>query len=216
MKIENLGSVVYSSFGQGAAIRQYEGKSSVCFVGNGLPAVFYEFELFTGELLFSEKLKDQDCVWGITCTPEGEVYFSGTTDGILYRYRSTGQLENLGVNPSDKWVAHLSGDEEFIWGATYPKSKLFSYDRRTGDFKDHGAMAEQEQYSRGIARDGDWLYVGTGSRKHFFKYNLATGERVEIQLDKLTGSNGFLDRLWLVDQYLFVASDFIDMYVYDR
>ncbi|MGI2296763.1 hypothetical protein [Paenibacillus sp. GXUN7292] len=216
MKIENLGSVVYSSFGQGAAIRQYEGKSSICFVGNGLPAVFYEFDLFTGELLFSRELENQDCVWAITRNPDGEVYFSGTNDGILYRYRGTGQLDNLGVNPANNWVINLVWEEQFVWGGTYPNSKLFSYNHQTGEFKDYGTMAEHEQYSRGIARDGDWLYVSTGSRKHFFKYNLVTGEQVEIQLDKLTGSNGFLDRLWLVDQYLFVASDFIDMYVYDR
>ncbi|WP_277883698.1 hypothetical protein [Paenibacillus sp. N3/727] len=40
MNIEDLGTMVHSSFGQGAAIRQDNGVSSVCFISNGTPGNF--------------------------------------------------------------------------------------------------------------------------------------------------------------------------------
>ncbi|MGZ9583359.1 hypothetical protein [Paenibacillus marinisediminis] len=213
--VEDLGAMVHASFGQGAAIRHEQGTSSICFISNGSPAVFYEFELFSGKLLFSQALPPIDCVWGICCTPEGEVYFSGTIDSILYRYRTTGQLEQLGENPSNPWVINLVPDEQCIWGGTYPQSKLFSYDRQTGQYQDYGTILEGQDYLRGIVRDEDWLYLSTGSTKYLMRYNLRTQVKEEIMLEKLSHTSGFLDRLWIVDRFLFVASDFIHMYVYD-
>lgn len=215
MKIEDLGTMVHSSFGQGAAIRQDNGVSSVCFISNGTPAIFYEFELVTGELLFSQELGPVDCVWGICCSRGNEVYFSGTVDGVLYRYRQTGHLENLGINPSNVWVINLVPDEEYIWGGTYPDSKLFSYNRHTSQFLDHGTILEGQDYLRGIARYGDHLLLSTGAAKHLLRYHLPTKTKEMIELDQLSGTNGFLDRLWIVGGNLFVASDFIHMYVYD-
>lgn len=215
LHIEDLGTMIHSSFGQGAAIRQREGVSTVCFISNGTPSVFYEFDLFSGELLFSQALPQTDCVWGICCTEEGEVYFSGTENSVFYRYRESGQLENLGNNPTNPWVLNLIPDEQCIWGGTYPQAKLFSYDRCSGQFNDYGTLVEGQDYLRGIARDGDHLYLSTGSIKHLIRYNLRTQEKEEILLEKLTNTSGFLDRLWIVDRYLFVASDYIHMYVYD-
>ncbi|UNK17861.1 hypothetical protein MNQ98_26075 [Paenibacillus sp. N3/727] len=134
---------------------------------------------------------------------------------MLYRYRQTGQLENLGVNPSNVWVINLVPDEEYIWGGTYPDCKLFSYDRHTAQFHDHGTIIEGQDYLRGIARHGDHLLLSTGATKQLLRYHLQTQDKETLALEQLSNTSGFLDRLWIVDRYLFVASDFIHMYVYD-
>ncbi len=216
IQLENLGAKVFAAFGQAAAIRTHAGINSVCFISNGTPSCLYEFELFTGKLLHKEMLHGLDCVWGITCTPEGEVYFGGTTDKQLFRYYEHGKLERLGENPSNEWVFNMECDKEFVWGATYPDSKLFSYSRLTGEFKDYGTIAETEHYLRGVARDGDWLLLSTGSCKKVFNLNFRTGEKKEVFLEQLSNEQGFLDQLWYIGDYLFAASDFINLYIYDR
>lgn len=210
---QNLGTMVHSSFGQGAAIRFDGNRYTVCFMSNGWPAVFQEFDLLSGELLFSKPIPDMDCSWGMCSTQGDDVYFSGTSNGVLYRYSSEG-LQEVGINPSNHWVWQLYVRNEQVFGGTYPDSKVFEYDGRTGAFRDYGTVKAGEEYVRGITADERWIYAGIGSTKHVVRIDRATGERTELQLEGISGQQGFVDRLWTVDGYLFVSSDFSQVRVF--
>ncbi|WP_054957310.1 hypothetical protein [Paenibacillus dakarensis] len=211
--VQNLGTMVHAGFGQGAAIRFDGNRHRVCFVNNGYPAVVYEFDLVTGERLFQSPLPSADCVWGICSTESGDVYLSGTGDGVLYRLNSDG-LFSLGTNPADPWVFQLYAEQDSIFGGTYPNSKLFEYDTLSQTFRDYGCVMPGEDYIRGLTADERWIYAGIGSTKHVIRIDRVTGKRTELQLDGISGSKGFVDRLWVKEDCLFVSCDFVNVHVF--
>ena len=212
---ETIGPIIYSSFGQGAAIIYRDNTSTVCFVGNGTPCKFYEFNLLTGEKLFEYQLPSGDCVWGICKTDRGEVYFSNTEDRVLYRYHN-GQVEQLGQNPANAFVFHLEQDENYVFGGTYPRSKLFSYHKKTSAFIDHGTMFEGEDYIRSIKPANGWVYLGSGSTQYLKRINLSTEQVESIYLEGISGERGFLDRIFVTDDYLLVSSNYTQLHIYDQ
>lgn len=211
--VQNLGTMVHASFGQGAAIRFDGMRHRVCFVSNGYPAVVHEFDLATGERLFQSPLPSADCVWGICSTETGDVYLSGTGDRVLYRLTSDG-LTSMGANPADPWVFQLYARQDSVFGGTYPNSKLFEYDTLTQAFRDYGSVMPGEDYIRGLTADERWIYAGIGSTKHVIRIDRVTGERMELPLDGISGLPGFVDRLWVMEDCLFVSCDFVDTHVY--
>ncbi|WP_054957309.1 hypothetical protein [Paenibacillus dakarensis] len=207
--------MIHARFGQGAAFR-FDGKRHrICFVSNGTPAIVHEYDLTSGELLFQSPLPPTDSVWAISATENEDVYLSGTRDGILYRYSSDG-LKSVGVNPSNAFVWELFYDQGRIYGGTYPHSKLFEYNTVSGEFRDFGPIKEGQDYCRGIVADDRYLYAGTGSIKHLIRIDRVTGEREEIHLEGLSGTQGFIDKLWIRDDYLFVSCTYTEVHVFRR
>ncbi|TCZ78191.1 hypothetical protein E0485_08680 [Paenibacillus albiflavus] len=205
--------MIQSRFGQGAAIR-FDGKRyNVCFASNGVPAVLQEFDLVSGDLLFREPVPNTGCCWGMCSAENGDVYLSGTNDGVLYRYSSDG-LKAIDANPSDSWVWQLFSINGKVFGGTYPGAKVFEYDIETGSFQDYGIMKEGQNYVRGITADEHAIYAGIGATKHVIRIDRTTGELVELQLEGISGSQGFVDRLWVIEGYLFVSCTFTEMHVF--
>jgi hypothetical protein len=205
--------MIQSRFGQGAAIRFDRQRYTVCFVSNGVPAVFQEFDLVSGDLLFREPIPNTDCCWGMCSAENGDVYLSGINDGVLYRYSSEG-LQAMGSNPSDLWVWQLCNTNGKVFGGTYPGAKVFEYDIETGAFRDYGIVKEEQNYVRGITADEQWIYAGIGATKHVVRIDRTTGELEGLQLDEISGSQGFVDRLWVIEGYLFVSCNYTEMRVF--
>ncbi|SDD65242.1 hypothetical protein SAMN02799630_04533 [Paenibacillus sp. UNCCL117] len=211
----NLGAIVTARFGQAAVIRTYGGEPTVFFVSNGSPAVFQEFELHTGKLLFRHAIEESDCCWAICVSDEGLVYFSAAGDGSLFRYDPVSRLvEKVGHNPSDDWVWQLGYREGRVYGGTYPGCSMFAYDEETGQFRDYGTVMPGQQYVRGFAVSEEWLYAGIGSSKGVVRIHRETGEREELALADVSGRSGFVDRLWVAGGQLFVSCDFAQVHVY--
>ncbi|WMT40866.1 hypothetical protein RE628_27915 [Paenibacillus sp. D2_2] len=210
---QNLGTMIQSRFGQGAAIR-FDGKRyTVCFASNGVPAILQEFDLMSGDLLFREPIPNTDCCWGMCSAENGDVYLSGISDGLLYRYSSDG-LQAIGPNPSDLWVWQLFSTHGKVFGGTYPGAKVFEYDIGTGAFRDYGIVKDGQDYVRGITADGQWIYAGIGATKHLVRIHRTTGELEELQLEGISGSQGFVDRIWVIEGYLFVSCNYTEMRVF--
>ena len=207
--------MIHARFGQGAAFRMDGGRRSLCFVSNGTPAILHEYDLATGELLFRSPLPPTDSVWAICSTESGDVYLSGTRDGILYRYSSEG-LQSLGENPSNVFVWELFHDNGRVYGGTYPQAKLFEYDTVSGKFRDFGSIREGQDYCRGIVCDEQYIYAGTGSFKHLIRIDRESGEREEVYLEGISATQGFIDKLWLIDDYLFVSCTYAEVHVFRR
>ncbi|QGS69538.1 hypothetical protein CV093_18485 [Oceanobacillus sp. 143] len=143
---------------------------------------------------------------GMTIGSDGNVYFSGTYNGILYRYLvDEKRLEQVGKNPSDNWVWQLDATEDGkIYGATYPNAKVFEFDIETDTFTDLGTFFEDQLYARGIGVTEENLYVGIGTTAHLIKMNRETGERTEIPLP-ITGESTSVSNIWEYGNNLFVA-----------
>lgn len=198
----NHGPAALAAKSQGVAI----GDGEVYYATNGSPAMFYAADAETGDKIFSEELPGSDVVWAMVIGADGNVYFAGTYNGILYRYVVKEQrLEQLGKNPSDNWVWQLEASHDGkIYGATYPNAKVFEYDIKSAQFKDLGTFYEGQQYARGLGITEESLYVGTGTTAYLMKMDLATGERTEIKLP-ITGVSTSISNIWEYGNHIFVA-----------
>ncbi|MEH7255056.1 carbohydrate binding domain-containing protein, partial [Neobacillus niacini] len=213
----NLGEMVSVQLGQAGAIQEnILGENEVYYHSNGHPGTFSVLDAETGELKFSKVIPNTEAVWAITIGPDKNVYFAGTSDGKLYRYvPALKEVQELGANPSAGWVWDLEATTDGkIYGATYPGAGVFEYDINTGKFKDFGSVIDQE-YARGLAVDGDFIYVGIGTTKHLYKINRHTGEKEEIIIEGQSGENGIIQDIWAVNGKLLVAVSTVNMLVID-
>ncbi|MEL3970881.1 hypothetical protein AAEO50_01200 [Rossellomorea oryzaecorticis] len=198
----NLGPSALAAKTQGAAV----GDGEVYYATNGSPATFYANDAETGEKIFSHELPGSDVVWGMTIGSDGNVYFAGTYNGILYRYLvDEKKLEEVGKSPSDNWIWQLDATEDGkIYGATYPNAKVFEYDIEADTLTDLGRFHEEQNYARGLGVTDENLYVGIGTTAYLMKMNRETGEREEIDLP-ITGTGTSVSNVWEYGDRLFVA-----------
>ncbi|MEH7226080.1 hypothetical protein V7112_19885 [Bacillus sp. JJ1566] len=201
-KAINHGPAALAAKSQGVAI----GDGELYYATNGSPAMFYAADAKTGKKIFSQELPGSDVVWAMVLGADGNVYFAGTYNGILYRYVVDEQrLEQLGKNPSDNWVWQLEASKDGkIYGGTYPNAKVFEYDIESAQFKDLGTFYEGQQYARGLGITEESLYVGTGTSAYLMKMDLASGERTEIKLP-ITGVSTSISNIWEYGNLIFVA-----------
>ncbi|WP_043929666.1 FIMAH domain-containing protein [Bacillus sp. EB01] len=198
----NHGPAALAAKSQGVAI----GDGELYYATNGSPATFYAADAVTGKKIFSQDLPGSDVVWAMVIGTDGNVYFAGTYNGILYRYVvKEKRLEQLGKNPSDNWVWQLEASKDGkIYGATYPNAKVFEYDINSSQFKDLGTFYEGQQYARGLGITDESLYVGTGTTAYLMKMDLQSGERTEIKTP-ITGVSTQISNIWEYGSNIFVA-----------
>ncbi|WP_042462035.1 FIMAH domain-containing protein [Neobacillus dielmonensis] len=198
----NHGPAALAAKSQGVAI----GDDELYYATNGSPATFYATDAKTGKKIFSQDLPGSDVVWAMVIGADGNVYFAGTYNGILYRYVvKEKRLEQLGKNPSDNWVWQLEASRDGkIYGATYPNAKVFEYDIESAQFTDLGTFYEGQQYARGLGITDKSLFVGTGTTAYLMKMDLATRERTEIKLP-ITGQSTQISNIWEYGNNIFVA-----------
>ncbi|WP_273836250.1 FIMAH domain-containing protein [Guptibacillus sedimenti] len=198
----NLGPAALAAKTQGAAI----GEGELYYATNGSPATFFAADEKTGEMIFSQELPGNDVIWGMTVGSDGNVYFSGTYNGILYRYvTDEKRLEEVGKNPSDNWVWELEAtDDGKIYGATYPNAKAFEYDIESDTFTDLGSFHDEQKYARGLGVTEDHLYVGIGTTTYLYQMDRKTGEKQEIELP-ITGGSSSVSNVWEYGDRLFIA-----------
>ncbi|WJH35288.1 WD40 repeat domain-containing protein [Paenibacillus sp. CC-CFT747] len=160
----------------------------------------------TGEVHFSAPLAGLDVVWAVTVGSDGNAYIAGTLNGVLYRYNpKTQKLDNLGVNPSNKWVWDLDASTDGkIYGSTYPGSKAFVYDTGSGSFTDLGTLFPGQDYVRGGGVTDRYFYAGIGPKAHLIRVDRQTGEKTEIPLS-ITGTDNFVSNVWSYGGKLLIA-----------
>lgn len=216
---EYLGEPVLCRLGQAvAAGRNRSGTLELYFASNGNPATFYVLDLIESRIRFSFDLPGSDAVWAMAIGTDGCVYFSGTSDGVVYRYcPEAKQVDPVAAAAEDPFFWDMRpGPDGTIVSATYPRSKLFEYDPAAGRFTDLGRMSEEDQYARGVAVTADGIYAGIGSTIRLIRLDRRTGEKVELPLDGYSGVKGFIDRIWAINDTLFVSVDQQQIVVYDE
>lgn len=179
---QDLGEAVKIPLSQCVAYgRNEKGENEQYLFICGSPGTFCVVDAERGTLKFSEDVPGAEYVTGMVIALDGNVYFSGAS--ILYRYvTNEGIVEALGTNPCESVAVWdlVASDDGKIYGACYPKSKVFQYDIGTEGFTDLGSMADGEQYARGLSLRGMDLYIGIGTTARLIKLNTITGEKIEI------------------------------------
>lgn len=218
----DLGQIVKAPLTVGAEIGATAAGNNEVYVGlNGAVSTFYALDAETGSVKFSQEMPGITHLYGITMGSDGNVYFTGTHDGVLYRYLpSQMRVERLGTNPSDPWVWDLAASSDGkIYGATYGSSKVFEYDIATGSFRDLGpirpAGSTQQEYARGIGVTDQYLYVAVGIPEALIRIDRQTGVQTEIQLP-YSGQTRMAADVWVYNGNLFVRDESSTLFVLDE
>jgi hypothetical protein len=193
----NHGSIVQVAQSPRAVVgSDSNGNEIITYVVNGAPAVFYAVDPLTGNVVFTQKLPGIDTVWAIVPGSDGNIYFSGTSNGILYRYLPDAKkIESLGKNPCENFVWALKASRDGkIYGGTYPSAKVFEYDIATGTFRDFGTVKPGENYVRGVGVSDDYIYAGIGADYYLIQINRKTGEMRDINFPG-RGEPGFINNI---------------------
>ncbi|GAA3402898.1 hypothetical protein ACFFNY_05380 [Paenibacillus hodogayensis] len=217
--VQTIPDAVMNKLGNSGAVgRAADGTPETYFFGNGAPGTFYALNAATGEKLFSEQLPGENIVWGMTFSPDGNVYFASLENGRLYRYSPTlRKIDNLGVNPSGTFVWDLgaSPDGRYIYGGVYPTGKMFEYDTQTSTFRDLGVMKPGKQYVRGLGVSDSYVYAGLGTyadseSRVVVRYDRRTGAKTDIVVPTTAT---FINDVYAYGAKLFVSAG--SLYVLD-
>nr|WP_286672357.1 S-layer homology domain-containing protein [Cohnella hashimotonis] len=185
---ELLGPVVQASPTVGGEFKPYAAQGGeLYFAVSGStdnPASFYAVNAMNGDILFTQKVPGITHLYAIVQGSDGRIYFSGTNDGILYRYDpQEKKITNLGANPSDKWVWDLAASADGkIYGSTTGSAKVFEYDIASGAFTDLGPIRvnDAQTYARGIAVTDRYVYVALGLPDAVVRLDRENGAQQEI------------------------------------
>ncbi|MET3726810.1 uncharacterized protein YjdB [Fictibacillus halophilus] len=197
-KIEDLGTQISNlTVMEGSFVTTQNGEHLIYTVVVGEPAKLQVLNAETKESLEVYDLPGAAGAWAVTVADNGKVYVGSYSQGHLYEYDPVKKtVVDLGQPvPGETVIWDLKpGKDGKIYGGTYPRAKAFQYDPATG-FTDYGTMAAGEEYVRSVEYNADTntLYAGVGSHAHLIKYNLTTGEKVDILPAEYASSKSVYD-----------------------
>ncbi|UKS25263.1 hypothetical protein LOZ80_27235 [Paenibacillus sp. HWE-109] len=198
----NLGKATLTATSLGGAI----GNNEIYFLSNGAPGTFYAVDAATGAINFSESVSGTTETWAVTVAADHKVYFGATANRKFWQYDPVlKKITLLGDNPSNDFLWDLDASSDgLIYGSTYPKAKVFTYNIHTGLFADLGSMHDVEQYARGAGVSDKYLYVGIGSKKHLIRVDRTTDEKIEITLP-FTNNDDFVHNIAVYNGLLYIT-----------
>jgi outer membrane protein assembly factor BamB len=152
----------------------------------------------TGESLHEFRLpKLQQSLSPVT-GPDGKLYIPGypgdyTTTNLMTFDPKTLEVDDLGIGvEGETHIARMQFVGDTLWAGTYPGAHVQSYDTTTGTYTDHGSLDEDEWYARSIAHDGDHtIYVGTEGSGRIVKWDLETGEKIDLEMPPTMHPNDY-------------------------
>lgn len=169
LKINNTNWTVDTAMSQRTCFFDFNHVRYQALVLNGTPARFYIIDQ-EQELVFDEiELKDCNAVWALD-QKDGDVYFAGTEDGLIYHYdmRMQSLKPLVKVKEGFEYIWDLIIVDKALFIATYhPEghAKIFRYDLEKQYIETFFTASKAVQYIRGLGYDDQSLYAGMGGIK---------------------------------------------------
>jgi hypothetical protein len=163
-------------------------------LGETVPSAAYPFPGGGGQL------------WSMVALENGDVYF--TCNGNLFKYSADqDRVISLGKPHAQTtmiWQLAVAPDG-IVYGATYPKARIFQVDPKNDRITDLGPVADLE-YARSIAVSERYVFVGTGPLLDLIAYDRQTGETRCILPEDMRLINGFISNLAVRGNRLFAPA----------
>ncbi|WP_147915921.1 FIMAH domain-containing protein [Ruania zhangjianzhongii] len=153
----------------------------------GNPASFSVVNIETGELIDHQSIPPKTLAGPTEILPDGSAYFALRDGGgvILYHWDAeTHEITEVLENPAGELLIRgLQMHDGILYGNTYARAKVFSYDPATGDVRDYGSVASDDDYAWGLSVVDGTAYTGTGMQTgHAVAVDLDSGEMTELEL----------------------------------
>jgi streptogramin lyase len=132
-----------------------------------------------------------DGAWGFHLGLDRRIYFGTWGRGQVLRFdpkhpdKGIVLLGSPSATETYIWV-YCTGPDGKLYGGTYGNAHLVRVDPATDKLEDLGRMDDREEYTRSIAADDRYVYVGAGfARANLIRFDPKTGEHVSIWPDDL-------------------------------
>ena len=153
----------------------------------GNPASFSVVDIDTGELIDHQSIPPKTLAGPTEILPDGSAYFALRDGGgvILYHWDAeTHEITEVLEDPAGELLIRgLQMHDGILYGNTYPRAKVFSYDPATEEVRDYGSVASDDDYAWGLSVVDGIAYTGTGMHAgHVVAVDLDSGEMAELEL----------------------------------
>lgn len=141
------------------------GRAKLVSTVSGSPAELQVADIETGRIEHRFPLGSMKTSWALAKGADAAIYVGGN-DGHLWRWPlGASTITDVGrVTSSATTVFDLEpGKDGRLWGVSYPKSELWSYDPSSGNITNLGTVSAAHAYARTLAVDGSYAWVGLGS-----------------------------------------------------
>ena len=158
---------------------------------SGPPAIFFAYNLDTGEIEDTQYLQNEDgsdagkVCYGADMGLDGWVNITTQSDAMFFRYNpETKELKNYGKVFDETAImtrGYVDENNNYYFG-TYPNAKLVKWDSKTDQLMDLGRMLTTGDYCRSIVGYGDKIFMsGVGApTTEVVKYDIKTGKKTII------------------------------------
>lgn len=206
---ENLGpQVEFVNVIKGKAGKDRAGNSLYYALLQGEPAKLAVVNIDTNQIVDMKDLTGAKAAWAIEIAKDGMVMIGSTPNEHVYKYNPDEKiLEDLGkaTTPSDTVIWDMAYDSasDRLYGVTSYGGNVFYHNSAEG-FVNLGKALDGAKYARSIVVDSanNVLYVGVGSPAALIKWDLKTGEKVNILPSEYENASSVYD-LDLVNGNLF-------------
>jgi len=124
---------------------------------------------------------------GKVCFGAGKMFYE--FDPVQKAYTLCKVINDSGKDNTCEAWSPFEDREGKLWFGAYPVTHLMSWNPKTGEFTEHGIMAEDLAYLTSIAEDTEgWIYCGMGTTAPTISaYHPRTGEKRIIARSQLPG-----------------------------
>ncbi|CAG7641385.1 hypothetical protein PAESOLCIP111_04225 [Paenibacillus solanacearum] len=169
-------------------------------VGNpaSLLVVDVRTETLIAQIAISEKVGNttyaSTYVRGLAVQPDGTVYLAGTPSYLFKYVPGADKVQFIRKAVGSQTFDMKNGPAGTLIGGTYNKSEAFEYSIASNQLTNLGSVMPDEAYTYSVAYDEERrsYYFGIGSHAHLIKYNVDTGEKIEIPLPAKFASAEFI------------------------
>ncbi|HLT62105.1 MAG TPA: hypothetical protein VK020_12970, partial [Microlunatus sp.] len=170
-----------------------DGGNLIYVTAAGQPPTFTVLDAETNEVVHQQVMEGEEFVTAtIVPTDRGVTYFglrSGSATQFYAYDLATRTVEPVLRTcrtceiPKPVFRVFVVGDDGTLYLASYPDAAVYSYHPETGEVRDYGSVFTEGQYTWGLTRAGDQLFVGTGNGPdlgRLFRIDTGTGEITHI------------------------------------
>ncbi|HLS15466.1 MAG TPA: hypothetical protein VK095_13225 [Beutenbergiaceae bacterium] len=156
-----------------------DGRNVLYLLSDGEPVGLNVVDVATGELIADHLLPPKTIGAAIHAVDDNGAYLTvrdGSGAMLYYWDAGTDQIEEIAENPAGELaIRSLDSDEDgILYGSTYQRAKVFSYDPGSGEIHDYGSVVGDDSYADGLAVHDGVAYVGTG---------MEVGNAITLDLD---------------------------------
>lgn len=177
----------------------------VATTGDERPGRLLVFDVTKNRLREAVDLPGTRGAWSLGVVGDN-VYMGGNLDPILYGYNlKTRKLKVLAEAVGEEFIWSIAANSTHVYFGTYPNARIGVYDLQAETLT-YLPQVTTEAHARTMALWGHYLFIGFGAHAGLLRYDLNTGDKLELLPAAFKGDS-FVYSIAVKGDYLFARPD---------